>query len=180
MLLSKSGPTDICPHPLPAIRSHDRTPMPTERGAKCSATPTGAAYQMLRQITSAVKLRCAKLGVGSRALRVMKVGQIASATEPRSFPGAAGLRFEIDQHEWHWVYQQFCAHPSCAGVPIRLLSSSTIGGPWNLMPASPRNLNRVSTIERSRFEREPCSISEGTIQNAQDPASPSGRQRTNF
>src|SRR5882757_1731645 len=64
MLLSKSGPTDICPHPLPAIRSHDRTPMPTKRGAKRSATPTGAACQMLRQIQPAVKLRCAKLRLG--------------------------------------------------------------------------------------------------------------------
>jgi hypothetical protein len=65
MLLSKSGPTDICPHPLPAIRSHDRMPMPTKRGAKRSATPTRCSIEMLRQIKSAVKLRCAKLCFGS-------------------------------------------------------------------------------------------------------------------
>src|SRR5229473_8212957 len=60
MLLSKSGPTDRCPHPLPAARLHDRTPIPAKRGAKGSATPTGAAYEMLRQIWSCVKLSRAK------------------------------------------------------------------------------------------------------------------------
>jgi hypothetical protein len=53
-------PTDICPHPLPAVRLHDRTPIPAKRGAKGSATPTGAACEMLRQIWSCVKLRRTK------------------------------------------------------------------------------------------------------------------------
>src|SRR3954468_10124340 len=66
MLLSKSGPTDICPHPLRAVRPYDRTLKPATRGAKCSATPTGAAPEMLRQISSAVKLHGAKPGLGSR------------------------------------------------------------------------------------------------------------------
>ena len=42
--------------PLPAALPHDRTPIPLGRGAERSATPTGAASEMLRQIGSAVKL----------------------------------------------------------------------------------------------------------------------------
>ena len=34
VLLSKSGPTDICPHPLLAVRSHDRPPIPAKQGAE--------------------------------------------------------------------------------------------------------------------------------------------------
>src|SRR5260221_14600395 len=49
-------PTDKCPYPLPAARLHDRTPIPAKRGANGSATPTGAAWEMLRQIWSCVKL----------------------------------------------------------------------------------------------------------------------------
>src|SRR4029078_13413055 len=75
MLLSKSGPTDICPHPLRAIRPYDRTPIPATRGAKCSATPTGAAFEMLRQIQSGVKLHRKKARSGSTALFRQRVAE---------------------------------------------------------------------------------------------------------
>jgi hypothetical protein len=47
--------------PLPGVRPHDRTPKPWGRGAIRSATPTGAASQMLRQIEPGVKLSRAKI-----------------------------------------------------------------------------------------------------------------------
>src|SRR5689334_995933 len=61
MLLSKSGPTDICPLRLPAVRLHHRTPIPARRGAVRSGTPTGAACEMLRQISAGVKLMTAEI-----------------------------------------------------------------------------------------------------------------------
>ena len=72
MLLSKSGPTDIRPYPLLVVRLYDRTPIPAKWGAAGSATPTRCSIEMLRQISSAVKLRCAKLGAGSRAWSMIR------------------------------------------------------------------------------------------------------------
>jgi len=55
MLLSKSGPTDICPHPLRAVRPHGQTSMPAKLET-AAPRPRRCSLQMLRQILAGVKL----------------------------------------------------------------------------------------------------------------------------
>jgi hypothetical protein len=100
MLLSKSGPTDICPHPLLVVRSYDRTPKPSKWGAAGSATPTrcsdlnAAADKVSCQVTLCeTRAFSSEVDTGSREENASKQKDRAPFRFHRNGKGSA-LRFQ--------------------------------------------------------------------------------------